>query len=965
MRRRWSYSKYSARRFGGRRYSRQRVGPGSKRSAYLKGTSWLCNVYATPSDFLEVNARESLTSRVTIIQRSLPSDPYTLRLNTGLTSFRGDMWRWRNAEDGSMYTSEGFQYLCNVCSGLGVSSAVINMRPPMNKWNLDVKMIYGADLPEYVALKRNGNPVLTSYSGANNVIQWGQYGQMYDRYFIDYIVFEYVPSCSRMTDGQVTLLWNDNPTDPIPSTMGQFLTNTRCITTQVYNKARLVVRPRRWLWTCPQAGNTGVRSFSVRNQNVTAIPFTDRMVDCGWFAVCARSSKPEYFSAGTIRVSYGVRFSKPSINLEFIQPTVQASADGTTVDGLQPAKELIQPAMPAVQRPPPANSLFLSSSNVNGRDVRYALESGPMGRADDDFPGIDVPQIDPNPQVGSLVMGGGGNPQTVDDQYGSNYKGNPMYYYADTCIGMGDGGGGGEGPDLPDEPDNPVVPDDPIPPPEPDIPSFAMASYAKMYGVPFYMGSGFVSPSNASIVKSYLSTYQAPSQGGSPGSEYGQSFMGENEHWPAGSSGATPVTPSTVVGFATMIDNDANMSSPKAGQVVSLFGPNCIYTQRDMDSSTRALTFSANKFIYFSGTSWNSGRLLKLLTGYQEAQFSGGPNQFYLAGEWDSQASPDITAANSVFSGLRHDFMFMFLSKFYAYGVTYYGPESGRDTRTWGVLRELSTNSFDYSSRGIGAGIASSFNFDCFVTSDIPLGNAGASKEPKGNFMAYNGVRVWSLLNPPSKLGMYVGIHLSFTRVAVPFLLQTRTYLACIAGTNGRDALLSLLGVDGSSNQTVTWPPVDSIGSVQVFSSDLNEQIIWPFSTYNGLGDQGPKDDLVALTTHGLSYSISFECDLSKLIGSGALSYAPSVMFHLGDAEHIGIDIPNYDGYSTDFETENLNTGTPQNVGGYFVAGAQFFIDQMQCVVYNPAHVPSGLSDAQLGQYLAANPSAVIMGSGM
>lgn len=960
MRGRWSYSKYAARRFGGRRYSRQRVGPGSKRSAYLKGTSWLCNVYATPSDFLEVKARDDLMSRINIIQRALPSDPYTLRLNTGLAAFRGDMWRWDRVDGKGTYTSEGYQYLCNVCSGLGVSSAVINMRPPMNNWKLDVKMIYGAALPELVTAKKDGNPLLTTYSGANNVIQWGQYGQMYDRYFVEYIVFEYVPSCSRMTDGQVTMLWNDNPTDPIPSTMGQFLTNTRCITTQVYNKARLVVRPRRWLWTCPQAGNTGVRSFSVRNQNVTAIPFTDRTVDCGWFAVCARSSKPDYFSAGTIRVSYGIRFSKPSINLEFIQPTAEVKADGTTVNGLVPARELIQPAMPAVQRAPPTNSLFLSSSNV---DVQFVEERGLMGRADDDYQGVDVPQIDPNPQVGSLVMGGGGNPQTVDDQYGSNYIGNPMYYYADTCSGTGGDGGGGPGPGPGPEPD---IPDDPVPP-EPDVPVSSMKAYVVMRTSPFYRPGD--AGNTVGVVKVGSSSYWPPVDPATlPGEQYGQSFTDLGKSWPAGSSGATPVTPSSVVGLVTMIDNDANMRSPKPGQVVALFGTNVTYTQKDLDSKTKDLTWPKNRFLYHTGVSWSTVSPLRLTTGTYVSSFSSSPNQFYLAGVWQNHASPSVTEAFYYYSGIMHDFMFMFLPQFSAYGVTYYGTEA------YGVFRRFSTNLFGYTSDTSSFGTASSSSsIVCVSSLSVPIGD-GSSGNPidvSDNPTSSN-FNVWSISSGiPSKLGVFISMHLAFTRVATPFILQTRAYMSVTRGSTGGDALCALWGTGPSPSTAtkITWPPtIGAVGSSTVFASGLHEQFLDAFSTYNGLGDEHASDDLQAYTTKGLAYALSFTCDVSTVSGGGSFFFVPSVMFHLADAESTGLVINNFAGYSTDFETLDFTSGTPQDpsrASYYFVAGAQFFIISMKCVVYDADAAPRGLSNEQLGQYLVDHPSSVVMASGM
>lgn len=340
--------------------------------------------------------------RINTLKANLPSDPLTLRLNSGLTVFPDEVVVHLPNEPNPGQKSSAWQYLFNCCSGLGVSSAVINARPPEEGWEFSPSSVGIQSILDH------GSTVLMNYSGANRVLQWGQYGQLYDRYMVEYLVFEYIPSCSRMTDGQVTMLWNDNPMDPIPSTQGQFLQNTRCITTQVYNKARLVVRPRRWLWTSPQVGGAGVKSLSVMQTRGSVAPYTDRTVDCGWFAVIGRGSEDKLGVAGTVRVHYAFRFAKPSINLSMIR----VGPDNR----LLVAPEMIQAAMPGEAR---TINDFLLSGVGDGGDEQAPAAFG-LERA--------VPKVAFG-QAGSLVAGGGGNSFTVDDRWGSNHIGNPMYYY--------------------------------------------------------------------------------------------------------------------------------------------------------------------------------------------------------------------------------------------------------------------------------------------------------------------------------------------------------------------------------------------------------------------------------------------------------------------------------------------------------------------------------------------------------
>lgn len=981
MRRSWStsrYRRYRRRRYSGQRYSRQWTGPGSGRSTVLKGSTFFCNVYAAPSDVAVINAGASMNVRYQTLSVLMPSDPYCLRLNTGVCSFTGDLWSWNlTAEDtGQVYkvVSTDFQYLANACSGLGVSSRVVNMRPPTEAWDFKPSTLLGHplnqdDLGAGALWEAFNDNVITTYSGGNSVVQWGQYGQMYDRYKVDYLLFEYVPSCSRMTDGQVTMLWNDNPTDPIPSTQGQFLQNTKCVTTQIYNKAQLVVKPRRWLWTCPQAGNTGVRTLSVKDQNIEAAPYTDRTVDTGWFSVVARSSAnlTELSVVGSIKVTYVVRFSKPSINMSMVMPDPRT-------DGLIVPRELVQPASPGARQaaPPgvhygpgilrPENQQPGAQRDAVLRDDRQPLRLEPSSRMI--VTGNEGSQLTTNYQVNTRVMGGGGNEFTISDVFGSNYIGNPMYYFATRAAQL---------PSDPNNPDpdpdpgpGPDVPDDPVPP-EPDVPVGSMKAYVVMRSSPFYRPGD--SGNTVGVVKVGSSSYRPPVDPALlPGQQYGQSFDDLGKSWPPDSSGATPVTPSSVVGFMTMIDNDANMSSPKPGQVVALFGTNVTYTQKDLDSKTKDLTWPKNRFLYHTGISWSTISPLKLTTGTYVSSFSSSPNQFYLAGVWQDHASPSVTEAFYYYSGIVHDFMFMFLPQFSAYGVTYYGTEA------YGVFRRFSTNLFGYTSDTSSFGTASSSSsIFCVSSSSVPIGD-GSSGNPidVSDSPTSSNFNVWSISSSiPTKFGVFISMHLAFTRVATPFILQTRAYMAVTRGSTGGDALLALwgTGLSPSTATKITWPPVSGVvGNATVFESGLHEQFIDAFSTYNGLGDEHASDDLAAFTTKGLAYALSFTCDVSSVSGGGSLFFVPSVMFHLADAESTGLVINNFAGYSTDFETLDFTSGSPQQpsrASYYFVAGAQFFIISMKCVVYDADATPKGLSNEQLGQYLADHPSSVVMASGM
>lgn len=311
--------------------------------------------------------------------------------------------------------------------------------------------------------------------------------------------------------------------------------------------------------------------------------------------------------------------------------------------------------------------------------------------------------------------------------------------------------------------------------------------------------------------------------------------------------------------------------------------------------------------------------------------------------------------------------MFMFLPQFSAYGVTYYRTEA------YGVFRRFSTNLFGYTSDTSQFGVSSSSSsISCVSSSSVPIGD-GSSGNPidvSDNPSSAN-FNLWSISSGiPSKFGVFVSLHLAFTRVATPFILQTRAYMAVTRGTSGGDALCALWGTGAvpSRATSLTWPPaIGAVGSSTVFASDLHEQFIDAFSTYNGLGDVQVADDLQAFTTQGLAYALSFTCDVGSVGSSGSLFFVPSVMLHLADAEDTGLAIGDTSAYSTDFETLDFTSGSPQvpAAGRYFAAGAQFFIISMKCVVYDANGVPRGLSNEQLGQYLAANPSAVVMGSGM
>lgn len=933
----------------GRRYSRYSVQTraGGGRSTRISGSTFFCNVYGAPADSYVYDQVPSIPGAIAYFMMFAPADPYTLRLNTGI-----------NSTPQNVYTFEGnpsrqLRTLSNMIHGPGVFAGVVNARPPGNTYRLTLNNL-GLSIPvndgtaAFGMTEEQNTRVIVSYSGGNRVLQWGQYGQLYDRYMVETLTFEYIPSCSKMTNGQVCMLWNDNPTDQIPSTLGQFLVNTKCVTTQCYNRAKMTVHPRRWLWTDQNTDNHGVRS-RMPGYNQTA-PFTDRTVDCGWFAVCGRKADAGVSTLGTIRVHYVIRFAKPSINF----PLLSVNADTGEVF---PAQELVQAAMP-------------------GQDFDNGIQrAGPAPReGDENGPSTGWMNWQPQATPDGLVAGAGGNQYSVNNMWGSNFVGNPMYMFTDG--GGTSGGGPGPSPQPPGPgPDTPVVPDDPIPPPEPDVPVSAMQIYSYVHGVPFYKPND--SGNAPGYIKMDTAGYQSPDTllPILPYEHYGQSFDELKAHWPPNGSGATPVTPCSVVGFVTMIDNDRNMGAPTPGQVVALYGTNLAYAQKDTDSNTMGLIFSRYRFIYCPVYHWGAESPLKLLTGDHEVQFTGAPNQFYLAGEWQRHNSPSNLEMYYNYSGIEHDFMFMFLQSLHCYGVTYYGPASGRETRTYGVYRSLSSNMFPYELHVFGSSSVST-SLVAPVTQNVPVGEGVAGDLPPGDATASRSFNLWAITNGYDRftqLGVFVNMHIAFTRVATPFVLQTQAYLACNKGGRGPEPLYALWGTSSPGNASgITWPPViGGSGNAYVFASGQHQQIIHAFSTYDGLGDHLVSDDLQAFTTKGLAYALSFTCDLSKVPGSGIIYYVPSVMFHLGNAEDIGMIVSDTPLYSTDFETmdytSNPNGVPPSNPAAnrYFVAGAQFYIVSMKCVVYDPTVVPQGLSDAQLGQYLAANPSAVIMGSGM
>lgn len=281
----------------------------------FSGSAFLLNAVTAQSDDWKAATLEDVKTR-------LPADPLCLRINSGTQGFTGDypagpavgITAWKNA----------ISTLINTCDGAGINSVVINSRPNAPPWDFRYRMLGLPDIRDYMD---GTTPPFKSYSGTNFLFNMGLWGQLYDRYRILSLTFEYVPGASKMTDGQVMLLWNDNPTDTIPGRSSGFMMHTKCVVTQVYNRAKLTVYPRKWLFTDPgRQGGVQLAYPTVRGQ---VLPGVDRDIDAGWFSVCGRCpGLPPETVIGSIRVHFVVQYSRPSVNVPLTY-----SADGTVQAG--------------------------------------------------------------------------------------------------------------------------------------------------------------------------------------------------------------------------------------------------------------------------------------------------------------------------------------------------------------------------------------------------------------------------------------------------------------------------------------------------------------------------------------------------------------------------------------------------------------------------------------------------------
>lgn len=979
MRRSWTRSRrtyyrrgWRRRRTIGRRYSRQRTGPGSSRQTVLKGTTFFCNVYAAPIEHVLVGAGADLGIRYSALRFLVPADPYCLRINTGVCAFTGDLWEWSVPVTGAkptVYKSIDMQYLANCCSGVGVSSRVINMRPPVKSWHLTPTTVLGRPLDANEFGKKPGdndlNQVITTYSGGNNVIQWGQYGQMYDRYYIDYIIFEYVPSCSKMTDGQVTMLWNDNPTDPIPSTMGQYLTNTKCVTTQVYNRAKLVVKPKRWLWTCPQAGNTGVRSLSVRDQNIEAAPYPDRTVDSGWFSVIARTaaSSGQILSVvGTIRISYCVRFSKPSINLEMVLPDEKT-------DGLVVPREIVQVGVPGATQSPPKGVAFDDKigfldddSIVEGRRrLRDTLMSKFVSRE------VQERMDSTNAMVGTTVMGGGGNQLTVDDQFGSNYVGNPMYYFTEPFAHNADADGDPDndpgGGDDPDEPSVPNEPTDPIDPdiPPPDVPSSTLYTYG--YGRTRFL----FRMNNSADLEHPFSIIHPLRWDGHNSYPFETAF----DDWSLSDSGSSPMTLSSLLGFMTISNNGDSSLEP--GQVTHMFGINAQYSDF---SHYDLLQFPPYTCVIhnFRGA-FDSGNPLGLNVHQSIASFYSFPSLFYV--------TPGFTDAPDGYGGgltnnMGHYSLFFFgYSELYHYGFTH-RMDPGPSIFNHGVFRKLDSANFDYTNGEYASGVdLSSVGLKAPSTSAT-----GSSNVPSSFSMGSLSIGCYRFSSKYDKIGLRITFNACICRVAVSMGFRVSLWLGAawaynvVSDTDSRLVMLcSMLGATGNTTefedltgsmanfalQPIT-PVSDTPTGGGLCSVIQGPSVEYRFGELNTFGGLHQGDDLVALYTDETKFDLHYVLDTSTL---GSISTAQYVtLLPALQVSSYGLSNVDVSSARPDFGSPYyLNDGT-QKGGGAYGYGIVFYVRSFSVTFYDGDAVPQGYSDAQIDAYLESHPEYVLARTG-
>lgn len=940
------------------RYSRQRTGPGRGRISSLRGTTFFGNVYMTASDQLQLAAgKTELTSaeRINAIRAYLPADPLTLRLNTGISCFPKAMTvstgTTVNTGGAAVDNTGAWSILCNICSGIGVYASVINARPPEPAWTLTPESI-GVDLKTSQVTVDNvqiNKVSLMEYNGANRVMQWGQYGQLYDRYRVDYLIFEYVPSCGRMTDGQVTMLWNDNPTDRIPSTMGQFLTNTKCITTQVYNRARLVVKPRRWLWTQPQAGGTGVRSKNIVTQNEVTAPYPDRTVDCGWFAVCARGASQTMGVAGTIRLTYAVRFAKPSMNLEYVKITQQEG--GNVI--VEPRGEMVQPAMPAATRNYPQG--LLSAFTVP--TVPPQPPDQPAGRSGDIQPYLDedVPYDEPDVdgQAGSLVVGGGGNLFTTDDRWGSNMVGNPLYYYTE-CMASG-GGDKPDNPDIPDIPDIPINPDDPS-----DNPAEGpMLAASKMVNLGYYYTN-----SNTTLFEYHKFTFQTYQYPG---------FWGLGDDYSLYDSGYTPMTPCSVLGLMTM-SADGNFSTAN-GTVFCIMGPNLSFVAFSGNVKDNAIVLPKAPLVL---AQTNQAETVHALTGSNAVNLRY-PSLFFYA---QALLEDERLQHGGRSCGIGHDCMIVFMAQSLShYGVTYIPSMSGH---TYGVFHPMPNTYFPLNAVKQESVTAKSASFRCdnsYV--NVPIGDVNVAPQP--------GSQTVNWLNIPrkQKIGVRLAIKLSFARVAYSFGAKVTLYAAVgqsvtnSAGNPNYAAPSSpfphfnaLFGFDGS---TLTWP-LPAVGQVNSYTDNNIGYIgqalavgeyrfdLWGFNTFGGNKEGSTLYMFDAPTGKPHHNGGPNAGNGTAFVINGVIT--PDQQFNassVGIVAGLNVSVdwnPDYnDRYNdyTDYCCAGTKGGIWETGSDTYATGVVFTVKAANLIYYDATNVPENASTQQLEAYLQANPQSVLL----
>lgn len=928
----------------------------------------------TASDQLKLaaGANNVLTTaqRFEAIKEYLPADPLTLRLNTAISCWPGAMVA-SNAVGAGKDNKGAWSILCNICSGIGVYSAVINARPPEPAWDLTPECIgVKMNLGNYVVNGKNvsyDSYPITTYNGANRVMQWGQYGQLYDRYRVDYLIFEYVPSCGRMTDGQVTMLWNDNPTDRIPSTMGQFLTNTKCVTTQVYNRARLVVKPRRWLWTQPQAGNTGVRSKNIVTQNEVTAPYPDRTVDCGWFAVCARGASQNMGVAGTIRLTYSVRFAKPSMNLEYVKITQQEG--GNVI--VEPRGEMVQPAMPAAQRTYPDGLVSAYTQPVippqpppapgdNARTVEMCdYDAVPYDEPDD--------ALYADGQAGSLVVGGGGNSTTTNDRWGSNYIGNPLYYLSE-CMSSGAGGK----PDVPDVPDIPPIPGPPDNPDNPDTPvdpddgptPGPMLVASKAANVGFYV----TNPSSREYPPYQSFTFKTSKQ---------TSFIEVDMDYSIIDSGNKSMTPCSVVGLMTM-SSDGDYSN-SAGSVFCFMGPNLSYVKFTGNPADCEVTLPKASLVLAPTVKQVLIANVGGTTAYVQY-----PSQFWYAqGVYSNVIFHDSLTVGTRSCNVGHDFMIVFTGDgLHHYGVTYVPSMPGE---VYGVYHPMNSEVYPmHSLKQPDVDRQSGSYHAAFSYANVPIGVSSDSPVPGSKQV------LWFNVPRKAKFGVRVAITLSLARVSLTCQCIASLYAAvgqAVSNSSGSISLPpslpyphfnALFGFDG---HIVTWP---TTSQVHMYTDNgvgyigaaykVGEYGFYmdSFNTFGGNND--PLDTLVVFDSptvpgasvgsgpydgNGTSFVINgtFTPDAQFTATKLGIVAGLSITLGLNDS----VDLHEWRGYPDYYCAQAASNGTWNISSGYGAAGAVFVVKHANLVYYDATNVPDGAPVHLLEAYLQANPQSVLL----